>query len=352
MSNSTVAHNLIKGRRNYFHFLENAVRGLSLLGVVGGFCVGAVFSFSARAQSWQTVETQGQVTARHEAGLVAFANNIYLIGGRRINPVDKLDTRSLVWHAGAKSPGDLHHFQATVWKDAIVAAGAMSGGFPDEKPLSHIYFYYPKKDSWQQGPEIPVERRRGGAGSVVVGNTLYLVGGITNGHIDGYVNWFDAVNLKTGEWQVLADAPHKRDHFQAAIIDGKIYAAGGRTTSKATGEVFNLLVPKVDVYDLKTASWTTLDTPLPTPRAGNTSFAHKGKLYVVGGETFASKSAHSEVEIYDPISATWTTAEPLQRGRHGTGIGYARGYLWTASGSGNRGGSPELESTERKPVRK
>ncbi|HEX9743434.1 MAG TPA: hypothetical protein VGA17_11670 [Nitrospiraceae bacterium] len=35
------------------------------------------------------------------------------------------------------------------------------------------------------------------------------------------------------------------------------------------------------------------------------------------------------------------------RGRHGSGLVFWRDALYTAAGSGNRGGSPELDSIER-----
>lgn len=58
---------------------------------------------------WETVETQGQPTARHEATLISFDNNIDLIGGRRINRVDVFDPVTNVWTAKTETPMDLHH---------------------------------------------------------------------------------------------------------------------------------------------------------------------------------------------------------------------------------------------------
>jgi hypothetical protein len=38
---------------------------------------------------------------------------------------------------------------------------------------------------------------------------------------------------------------------------------------------------------------------------------------------------------------------PLNQGRHGTGSAILDGAIYTASGVGNRGGKPMLDSTER-----
>lgn len=299
------------------------------------------------ANQWQTVECEGKPHARHEAGFVSYADKLYLLGGRRIQPVDELDPVDLSWRALSKPPLEMHHFQPAIWKDRIVIAGAMTGGYPAEQPLTHIYFYFPDQDLWQRGPEIPESRRRGGAGVVIVDNKLYLVGGITNGHIGGFVNWLDVYDLGNDTWQVLPDAPHQRDHFQAALLGGKIYAAGGRRTSQATGQIFSLVVPEVDVFDIETESWSVLAAPLPTPRAGNTTVIIDEKVVVVGGESARPGTAHNEVEAYDPVAQKWEQWPALNRGRHGTGVALANGYFWTSSGSGSRGGSPELTSTER-----
>ena len=57
---------------------------------------------------------------------------------------------------------------------------------------------------------------------------------------------------------ILPDAPRPRDHFHAVMADNKIYNFAGRNTSKNTNQVFDLTIPQVDVYDLKTNSWSTM----------------------------------------------------------------------------------------------
>ena len=94
--------------------------------------------------------------------------------------------------------------------------------------------------------------RRGGAGAIAHNGLIYVVAGIQNGHTDGHVAWFDAFDPATGAWTQLPDAPRTRDHFQVAIVDDKLYAIGGRRSSAATGQTFELTVPEVDVYDFAT----------------------------------------------------------------------------------------------------
>lgn len=309
------------------------------------FGLGIVLCSSAVAE-WETIDTTGVPVPRHEAGLVDFNGLFYLMGGRRIEPVSVFDPKSSRWRNASKPPIEFHHFQPVIYDDKIYIVCAMTGGFPNETPLERVLIYDPVKDSWNWGHEIPEDRRRGGAGVVAVDRKIYVVGGIERGHQGGYVNWFDRYDPATGVWTKLPDAEHKRDHFQAAYLDGKIYAAGGRTTSYETGQLFDLVVPEVDVYDLKTGEWEELKRDLPTPRAGNSTLAVGYEVIVAGGES-VQQQAHSEVEAWDTIEQRWRDYPSLNRGRHGTGLVLFNTYIYTCSGSGNQGGGPELQSTER-----
>ena len=60
-------------------------------------------------------ETLGQgagITPRHEHGYVQVGSRFYLLGGRRIQPVDIFDPATGLWTKGAPPPIEIHHFQA------------------------------------------------------------------------------------------------------------------------------------------------------------------------------------------------------------------------------------------------
>ena len=272
------------------------------------------------ADGWTTLETVGQPTARHEAACVGFQNKIYLIGGRRINPVDEFDPATKHWTAKSPTPLELHHFQAVVLGNRIYLMGAMTGPYPNEKPLERIITYLPTEDRFEMLGAIPADRRRGGAGAAVYQGKIYLVGGITNGHVGGFRPWFDEYDPETGSWRKLPDAPNARDHFQAVVIGDRLYAPAGRHTSQGTGDVFNLTIEQIDVYDFKSGDWLPENEcpKLPTQRAGNMAIAIDGKLVVGGGESSNQNTAHDEVEVYNPIFNSWTKLADLNRGRHGS----------------------------------
>jgi len=304
---------------------------------------------SATAAEWTPVPAQGTMQPRHEAAFIAVRGKIYLLGGRRIQPVNIFDPATGSWSQGTPPPVEVHHFQPVVWENKIWLVGAMTGRYPQERALDHIPVYDPATDSWSRGPGLPEHRRRGGAGAVIREDKLYVVCGIINGHWDGHVAWLDELDLSTGRWRELPDAPRARDHFQTAIVADKLYAAGGRRSWAARKETFNHVEVSVDVYDFKTGIWATLPSPagdLPVPRAGTMSIAVGRHLIVAGGESMAQGAAHAEVHALDTATGNWSAWPALVRGRHGSGLTLLDNRLYVASGSGNRGGSPELDSVE------
>ncbi len=302
---------------------------------------------------WKTIETNGLPLARHENSFVSIGQNFYLLGGRGLKPISIYNVDSHTWTTGSTPPIEIHHFQGVTYNNKIYVIGAMTGKYPYETPLPHMLIYDASTDTWEKGPEILKERRRGSCGVVVDGDSVYMVSGIVDGHNSTHVPWLDRYDFKTGKWTVLADAPRARDHFQAAIGGGKIYAAGGRNSSYATKQTFELTIPEVDVYDIESNIWTTLKESgnIPTERAGTTSVLHNNQLIVIGGESSSQESAHDHAEALHLKTMKWNELQPLNRGRHGTQAIVHKDAIYIAAGCGNRGGKPELNSLEKLPLK-
>ncbi len=300
---------------------------------------------------WQTLDCTGTPHARHENGFAEFDGKFYLFGGRRIQPVDVFDPATNAWQSKSPPPMEIHHFQPVIVKDELWLLGTMTGEFPRETPLDTVYIYHPSTDSWKEGPEIPPDRRRGGAGCVLHSDGwIYLVGGIIDGHHSGTQAWFDRLNPQTGEWQILPDAPCKRDHAPAAIVDNKLYFFGGRETGRHDGTDYDIFfhhtIAQVDVYDFATGQWSTLDDPLPIQTAAGGAGVINGEIYYVGGEA-GRPEAFNELQIFNPRSGEWRAGPKLNRARHGTNACVFEDSFWIAVGSGARGGEPELTSLEQ-----
>lgn len=295
------------------------------------------------AVHWKAVAGKGTPHARHENSMVSIGERLYLIGGRDDRPLAIYDSRTRRWSQGSKPPLAVNHAQAVVSAGKIYLVGGFTGNYPEEPSLTHMLIYDPATDRWQVGAEIPKDRRRGSAGTVEHDGVLYLVGGNTRGHMRGYVPWLDAFDTRTQQWTQLPDAPRARDHFHAVVIDGNVYAAGGRRSAHESGNTLAQTISEVDVYDIRRGTWRVAPAALPTPRAGAAAIAHAGQLLIMGGESMRQVKAHDEVEAFDPATSTWTTRAALPQGRHGTQAAAIGSDLYLVAGSANRGGGPELE---------
>jgi N-acetylneuraminic acid mutarotase len=301
-----------------------------------------------KAIQWSLIETTNTCEARHECAATAIGNTYYLVGGRRIQPTESFDLATRTWTKLATPPLEMHHFQAVAYKGEIYVMGAFTGGYPREKPVPNIWIFNPASKQWRKGPDIPTDRQRGAAGVFVYNDKIYMVAGITDGHWDGHVAWFDVFDPASGQWAKMPDAPRARDHFQAAVINDKLYVAGGRRSSARTQQVFELTVAAVDVFDFKSQRWTTLpaDKNLPTLRAGCSSVVLGDHVLIIGGESGSQTKAHSECEGFNTKKQIWETFPPLKTGRHGTQAVNINNKLYIAAGCANRGGSPEQTSIE------
>ncbi|CAM4238226.1 galactose oxidase [Cytophagaceae bacterium 50C-KIRBA] len=313
-------------------------------------CLGLI-SWSVSAQdspnSWNILTSQQAAQKRHESSMVECDGKFYALGGRGKRPIEEFDPKTSNWTVLADAPMEFHHFQAISFQHEIYVVGALTGNYPHEKPIPQFLIFNPKTKTWREGASIPADRLRGSVGVFTRGNKIYLVAGIMDGHYDGHVKWFDEYDTKTNTWKILPDAPRARDHFQAVMVGkDKAYVAGGRTSHAKIGKVLDLCIKEVDVFDFKSNQWSTLAEGLPTLRAGTSSIVNGPYLVVMNGESVKQVPAHSEVEVLDTRTGTWSSLPNLRQGRHGTGVVYWKGKIYVVAGSANRGGGPELNEME------
>jgi N-acetylneuraminic acid mutarotase len=292
---------------------------------------------------WKLLDTSNDPVQRHENGAVAVNGKIYLIGGRGDNPISVYDPATNSWSNKSGAGLEMHHFQAVEYKGKIYVMGAFNGGWGNEVPIPNVWTYDVAADQWTEGPTIPEGRRRASAGVVVYNDKIYMVSGIINGHFSGHVPWLDEFDPNTGEWKLLPDAPRSRDHFHAAVYDGKIYAAAGRNSRE--DNIFGDTKSEIDVYDINAGQWTTLDTTIPTPRAGNSAIIYKNELLIIGGESMSQDEAHAETEVLNLNNYSWAKMANMQIGRHGTQAVIIGNKIFMPSGSIMRGAS-ETPTTE------
>jgi len=103
-----------------------------------------------------------------------------------------------------------------------------------------------------------------------------------------------------GIWTTRADMPTARLALAASVVDGKIYAIGGRPDGALTTE-----------YDPTTDTWTT-KTRMPTARFCLATSVVDEKIYAIGGTPGPNRMFRT-VEVYDPQTDTWTQKADMPR---------------------------------------
>jgi N-acetylneuraminic acid mutarotase len=269
---------------------------------------------------------------RGEASAVTLDGKIYLIGGFTAfgvtNRVDAYDPVTKQWKEKAPLPVSLHHVGVGVINKKIYVVGGFDGlMFWD--PVKTLWEYDPKLDQWREKKSMPTAR--GALGVGVWQGKLYVIGGFGatpfgKGNLDAN----EVYDPKTDRWESKSPLPIARDHLAVAVVDGKIYALGGRFESSYTR---NLSLH--DVYYPGTDKWMSA-APLRTPRSGAAAAVVEGKIHLFGGE--APEGTSPAHEIYDPDINIWKAAPPMPTARHGLAAAALENKIYLLTG-GLRPGS-------------
>ncbi|XZE20824.1 DUF3386 family protein [Pirellulaceae bacterium SH449] len=160
-------------------------------------------------------------------------------------------------------------------KDAMwIFAGSQSGTQVGLSPSTLHWWGDESLPASIPGAEIPHPRRS--AASAVLGNDIYLIGGIADGM--NLVSEVDVFNTETRQWRTVASPNKTRVFPTAAASDGKIYLFGGFTPSDNHLGATACL----EVYDPKTDEWSIWSENLTDVDASMRMLSHSGRLLFFG----------------------------------------------------------------------
>lgn len=262
-------------------------------------------------------------TARNEVTAVEVNNKIYAMGGEdkaagggQKDTVEVYDPIKEKWTDEKISPMPLplDHTSSAVFDGKIYVIG---GFLAKKMPTDKVFVYDPEKNEWNELKSLP-SPIGGALNARFIDGILYTVGGLNASHIPVNTNY--AYDPKTNTWSTKSPMPTARQHIATAVVDGKLYAMGGRFLGNGirsediqdTHTNFN----RVEMYDPKTDSWTVRE-PMQVKRSGFTATqASDGNIYVFGGQGIEGTDI-SSVEKYDPKKDKWTFEPPMPTGRFG-----------------------------------
>ncbi len=279
---------------------------------------------------------------RDEPRAVALDGQIYLAGGiktinsygRRsdvpgvpeeviVTPLrafTRFDPRTGRFTELAPLPVGLSHIGFVTYGGSIYAVGGHGTLLWGAAPKDGFYRYTPGRDRWVRLPSMPTPRGAGAA--AVVGDRLYVAGGMAAGVPLRVVEAFD---FGTGRWERVADLPAAREHIAGVSLGGRFYVVGGRNRQTDA-------LPDLTRYDPSTDSWERL-ADMPVRAGGGEAQPYDGALLAIGGGDDRGETVTGAVQRFDPASDSWTELADMRTPRHGFGSAVLGDTVYTFGGS-------------------
>lgn len=274
------------------------------------------------AAEWRELPSLPVVQQEH--AVVTLNGKIYVIGGfgpsgQATSAVAVFDPATKVWSAAAPLPDPIHHVNAAVVGGLIYVVGAIGAGTIGSVGTTEVYD--PASNTWTPKASMPAGTERGSSFVGAIGTVIYVAGGLRAASVSDVSAYDTVADSWSAPLPVLEVA---RDHGASAVIDGKLYAIGGRSST---------LFARVDVFDPTTKTWTPR-APMPTARAGGMAAIAQGVVVVAGGEgnPATPTGMFDETEAYDPVGNTWYLLPPMRTPRHGGGAATIDGVFYVPAG--------------------
>jgi N-acetylneuraminic acid mutarotase len=169
-------------------------------------------------------------------------------------------------------------------------------------------------------PSLPTPR--GAVAAAVVGDRLYVAGGMAAGVPLRVVEAYD---FGAGGWERVADLPADREHIAGVSLGGRFYVVGGRNRQTDA-------LPDVTRYDPATDSWERLPD-MPVRAGGGEAQPFDGALLAIGGGDDRGGTVTGAVQRFDPASEDWTELAEMRTPRHGFGSAVVGERIYTFGGS-------------------
>jgi N-acetylneuraminic acid mutarotase len=260
-------------------------------------------------------------TNRSSTSGVALDGKIYIIGGgdvlnSKFPIIGNLGMTDIVevyypemnkWNTTAALPQPLDHVASAAYNDKLYAVGGFDR---DRNPTDKIYIYDPHDDEWKEGSNMPTARSASAA--EFIDGILYVIGGMKGregAENEEPLRTNEAYNPETNTWIKKSPMPTPRHHLESAVVDGKLFAIGGRMSGLKSNVNVN------EMYDPKEDAWTKLE-PMFLRNSGFAAASVGDRIYVFGGDSPLETSYRNTAE-YDPNVDKWTSGISLPTARMG-----------------------------------
>lgn len=265
------------------------------------------------APAGQWLKRASLTQPRSWLGTASVGGKIYAIGGmtgaegRRVEDNEVFDPRTNAWTWLAPMPYPSASAGTLELNDLIYVIG----GNLDSGATGMMQVYDPTRNIWNTRlPPMPTPRYDFAVAHI--GNVIYAFGGFERS-VMKVVEAFDAT---TWQWRGLAPMREARYAFDALVMDGKIYAFGGRGERDA--------LDTIEVFDPQSQTWSILNTKIPEPLAG---------FGLIQADELVHLVKYDKHFVYDPKTNVWhTDLPPMPTARHGLDLEYIDGVIYAIGG--------------------
>ncbi|HET6246492.1 MAG TPA: carbohydrate-binding protein [Tepidisphaeraceae bacterium] len=154
---------------------------------------------------------------------------------------------------------------------------------------------------------VPLPAARGAGDMEYLDGYLHFFDGVTGANkTPESTHWMLNLGAANPQWVLSTPTPFSRNHFSGAVLDGKIYLMGGRLVGGDLSNPSNLCL----TWDPNNPGVWTPIASLPQIRALAVSAVIDGKIFLAGGTT-TSYTPIDTVIMYDPTTNTWSNQTPI-----------------------------------------
>ena len=220
--------------------------------------------------------------------------------------------REAGWSARAALPWIAQEIYAAAHEGKIVTAGGLVQRRDGLYVEDRVAAYDPATDAWRELPRLPERRHHpmivsaGAAG-------LYALGGYASTGGDDWINTTGCWVLEGEGWRAMTPIPAPLSETVGAFVDGRIHLIGGRTPGGSANGGWNdqADTPIHRVFIPAENRWTDA-RPLPMARNSAAAAVLDGAIWVAGGRT-VSGGGTGRLDRYDPAADRWDTLAPIPR---------------------------------------
>ena len=232
-------------------------------------------------------------------------------------------------------------FASAKWGDQVFVCGGHQGAehtYPEESFVDRCSVLNLKSNQWHEIAPRPAKAH--GFQMIAYNGFLYAFGGFafSSQHKPKWksLDSVDRYDIANNKWERIGQMPRARSSNQAVFIEDKVYLIGGwDSTPKFEGDYDGVFHAAIDVFDLKTQSFSRLPVDLKAPlRRAFTAIAYQDKILLLGGlgEGASHFTLLNHFSVLDSKSLEWQEWPELAFGTFAPGAGIINDEVFVFGG--------------------